>query len=187
MKHSDVTGIPFNWLLGENATQDPPPLYFIVPATCSSVSVCFIDYDPSVGNMGTQTFRPIVSSHHILVRRFAPNSYLGKTFRPLHINKKDVSHQTIFQKDVSHPNHISERRFAPRPYFRKTFRTQTIFQKDVSHPNHISERCFAHKSYLGKTFRPLFILWKDVSPPNQKDVSPPMVIIWREVSHPFHN
>ena len=30
----------------------PPPPYFIVSATCSSVSVCFIDYDPSVGNMG---------------------------------------------------------------------------------------------------------------------------------------
>ena len=45
MKHSDVTGIPFKWLLGEkNATQDPLPH--------SSVSVCFIDYDPSVGNMG---------------------------------------------------------------------------------------------------------------------------------------
>ena len=29
-----------------------PPPYFIVSATCSSVSVCFIDYDPSVGNMG---------------------------------------------------------------------------------------------------------------------------------------
>ena len=27
--------------------------------------------------MGTQTFRPIVSSHHYLVRRFAPESYLG--------------------------------------------------------------------------------------------------------------
>ena len=40
---------------------------------------------------GTQTFRPIVSSHHFLVRRFAPNSYLGKTFRPLPINRKDVS------------------------------------------------------------------------------------------------
>ena len=26
MKHSDVTGIPFKWLLGEkNATQDPLP------------------------------------------------------------------------------------------------------------------------------------------------------------------
>ena len=69
----------------------PPPPYFIVSATCSSVNVCFIDYDPSVGNMGTQTFRPIVSSHHFLVRRFAPNSYLGKTFRTLPINKEDVS------------------------------------------------------------------------------------------------
>ena len=37
---------------GKNATQDPPPPYFIVSATCSSVSVCFIDYDPSVENMG---------------------------------------------------------------------------------------------------------------------------------------
>ena len=41
--------------------------------------------------VGTQTFRPIVSSHHFLVGRFAPNSYLGKTFRPLPINRKDVS------------------------------------------------------------------------------------------------
>ena len=40
---------------------------------------------------GTHTFRPIVSSHQFLVSRFAPNSYLGKTFRPLPINKKDVS------------------------------------------------------------------------------------------------
>ena len=128
--------------------------------------------------------------------QFAP--FFSETFRPQLILRKDVSpppHKqerrfapiSIVQEDVSHPNHISERRFAPKPYFRKTFRTQTIFQKDVSHPNHISERCFAHKSYLGKTFRPLFIFGKDVSPPNQKNVSPPMVIIWKEVSHPFYN
>ena len=33
-------------------------------------------------------FRPIVSSHYFLVRRFAPNSYLGKTFRPRPIHRK---------------------------------------------------------------------------------------------------
>ena len=82
---------------------------------------------------GTQTFRPIVSSHHYLVRRFAPNSNLGKTFRP----------RPIHRKDVSPPFHILERLFAPYPYFRKTFRTQTIFLKEVSHPSHISERRFA--------------------------------------------
>ena len=32
-----------------------------------------------------------ISSHHFLVRRFAPNSYLWKTFRPHPINRKDVS------------------------------------------------------------------------------------------------
>ena len=132
---------------------------------------------PQCREHGYTDFSPIVSSHHFLVRRFAPNSDLGKTFRPLPINKKDVSS----------PSPWFRKTFRTKPYFRKTFRTQTIFQKDVSHPNHISERYFAHKSYLGKTFRPLFIFWKDVSPPNQKDVSPPMVIIWREVSHPFHN
>ena len=41
---------------------------------------------------GTQTFRPIFSSHYFLVRRFAPNSYLGKTFRSRPIHRKDVSH-----------------------------------------------------------------------------------------------
>ena len=48
----DVTGILFKWLLGEkNATQDPLPhtsLYQLHVAPW----VCFIDYDPSVGNMG---------------------------------------------------------------------------------------------------------------------------------------
>ena len=115
-------------------------------------------------SIGTQTFRPIVSSHHFLVRRFAPNSYLGKTFRPhLHSSgrrfapkpyfRKTFRNQIIFQKDVSHPNHISERRFAPKPYFRKTFRLQNIFKKDVSHPFHYLERRFAPSSYFGKTFR----------------------------------
>ena len=100
---------------------------------------------------GTQTFRPIVSLHHYLVRGFAPNSYSGKTFRTRPIHRKDVS--------------------PPCSYFRKTFRTLTILQKDVSHPNHISERRFAPISKLGKTFsplirktfRPLVIIWKDVS------------------------
>ena len=32
-----------------------------------------------------------ISSHHFLVRRFASNSYLWKTFRPHPINRKDVS------------------------------------------------------------------------------------------------
>ena len=117
-------------------------------------------------NGGTQTFRPIVSSHHFLVRRFAPNSYLGKTFYPFLINREDVSPPVfIVQEDVSHPNHTSEKCFAPKPYFRKIFSTQTIFKKDVSHPNHISERRFAQKSYLGKTFRTHFIIRKDVLPP----------------------
>ena len=69
---------------------------------------------------GTQTFRPIVSLHHYLVKRFAPNSYIGKTFRPRGHN---IERRTLtkFQKDVPHPDHISvrhhvhnyKRRFAP--------------------------------------------------------------------------
>ena len=120
----------------------------------------------SGANSGTQTFRPIVSSHHYLVRRSAPNSYSGKTFRP-------PPPHLIHRKDVS----------PPCSYFRKTFCTLTIFQKDVSHPIHISERCFAPKPYFRKMFRTHFIIRKHVSPPlhiyerrfasNQKDVSPP--------------
>ena len=103
----------------------------------------------------TQTFRPIVSSHHFLVRRFAPQLIL----------RKEVSHPPQKWKTFRPRFHSSGRRFALKPYFRKTFRTQTIFQKDVSHPNHISEWIFDPKSYLGKPFRTHFIIRKDVSPP----------------------
>ena len=150
-----------------------------VSAHCSLLTsrYCLLTLHGSVSNRYTD-FSPR--------SQFAP--FFSEMFRPQLILRKDVSPPVIiFQEDVSHPNHISERRFAPKSYFRKTFRTQIIFQKDVSHLNHISERRFAYKSYLGNTFRTHFIFWKDVSPLNQKKVSPPIVIFWKHVSHPFHN
>ena len=52
MKHSDVTGIPFKWLLGENnATQDPLPHTSLYQLHWLGERVLFIDFDPSVGYM----------------------------------------------------------------------------------------------------------------------------------------
>ena len=74
----------------------------------------FLVYIYSTG----KTFRPRL---HSSGRRFALKPYFRKTFRT----------QTIFQKDVSHPNHILERRFAPKSYLGKTFRTHFIIRKDI--------------------------------------------------------